>query len=66
MSYTPRLEDAVRAVREGEGVAAYLLPPTTAQRIRKVVEQGDRLPQKSTFFWPEPRTGVVLMPLDPA
>ena len=44
------------AVRSGEAVAAYLLPPTTPDRIRKVVERGERLPQKSTYFWPKPRT----------
>ena len=28
------------------------------------VERGERLPQKSTYFWPKPRTGMVMMPLD--
>ena len=28
------------------------------------VDGGERLPQKSTYFWPKPRTGVILMPLD--
>ncbi len=51
-------------MRSGRAVAAYLLPPTTPDRIRKVVERGERLPQKSTYFWPKPRTGVILMPLD--
>ena len=52
------------AVADGEASPPYLLPPTTPDRIRKVVERGERLPQKSTYFWPKPRTGVVLMPLD--
>ena len=43
-------------------VAAYFLPPTTPERIRAVVERGERLPQKSTYFWPKPRTGMVMMP----
>jgi uncharacterized protein (DUF1015 family) len=47
-------------------VAAYLLPATTPERIRDVIARGDRLPQKSTFFWPKPRTGMVIRPLDPA
>jgi uncharacterized protein (DUF1015 family) len=60
-------EDAVAAeaaVRDGEAEAAYFLPPTTANRILAVVERGERLPQKSTFFWPKPRTGMVLRLLD--
>jgi uncharacterized protein (DUF1015 family) len=39
------------------------LPPTTPDRIRGVVERGERLPRKSTFFWPKPRTGIVMMPV---
>jgi uncharacterized protein (DUF1015 family) len=60
-------EDAVAAegaVRDGDAEAAYFLPPTTADRILAVVERGERLPQKSTFFWPKPRTGMVIRLLD--
>jgi uncharacterized protein (DUF1015 family) len=64
LRFTPDPGEAVAAVAAGEAVAAYLLPPTTPDRIRKVVERGERLPQKSTYFWPKPRTGVILMPLD--
>jgi len=66
LRFVPDAELAAAAVRDGDAVAAYLLPPTTTERIRKVVELGSRLPQKSTYFWPKPRTGMVLMPLDPA
>jgi uncharacterized protein (DUF1015 family) len=54
------------AVRSGEAIAAYLLPPTDAATIRSVIDGGDRLPQKSTFFWPKPRTGLVIRPHDAA
>jgi hypothetical protein len=64
LRFTPDAVEAVAAVGSGGAVAAYLLPPTTPDRIRKVVERGERLPQKSTYFWPKPRTGVILMPLD--
>ncbi len=66
LAYVPDAERAVAQVRSGVAVAAWLLPPTTTERIRSVVERGDRLPQKSTYFWPKPRTGLVMMPLDPA
>jgi uncharacterized protein (DUF1015 family) len=64
--FTPDAGAAVAAVRDGDAVAAYLLPPTTPERIGDVIARGDRLPQKSTFFWPKPRTGMVIRPLDPA
>ena len=65
LRYLPDAHDADDAVRRGEAVAAWFLPPTTPDRIRKVVERGERLPQKSTYFWPKPRTGMIMMPLDP-
>ena len=64
LRYVSDARQADEAVRSGEAVAAYLLPPTTPERIRAVIERGDRLPQKSTYFWPKPRTGMIMMPLD--
>jgi uncharacterized protein (DUF1015 family) len=66
LRFTPDAHEAIEAVARKEAIAAYMLPPTTPDRIRKVVERGERLPQKSTYFWPKPRTGMVLMPLDAA
>jgi uncharacterized protein (DUF1015 family) len=66
LRYTPDAALAEAAVRGGEAVAAYLLPATSASRIRAVVDAGGQLPQKSTFFWPKPRTGLVIRPLDRA
>jgi len=48
------------AVLTGDAVAAYFLPATTTERIRGVIERGERLPQKSTYFWPKPRTGMII------
>jgi uncharacterized protein (DUF1015 family) len=62
--FTHDADTADDAVRDGSAVAAYFLPPTTPERIRAVIARGARLPRKSTFFWPKPRTGMVMMPLD--
>jgi uncharacterized protein (DUF1015 family) len=62
--FTPDAAIAEAAVRSGDALAAYILPPTTADAIRGVVERGQRLPQKSTFFWPKPLTGMVMRPLE--
>jgi uncharacterized protein (DUF1015 family) len=62
LRFTPDAVAAEEAVRAGRAVAAYFLPPTEAATIRSVVDSGERLPQKSTFFWPKPRTGMVLRP----
>ena len=64
LRFTHVAADADTAVRDGSAIAAYLLPGTTTDRVRAVIERGDRLPRKSTFFWPKPRTGMILMPVD--
>lgn len=56
--------EADRAVRMREAAGAWFLPPTTTSRIGAVLDSGERLPRKSTYFWPKPRTGFVLRPLD--
>jgi uncharacterized protein (DUF1015 family) len=61
--FTHDAGDADEMVRTGQAVAAYLLPPTHPDRILAAIRRGERLPRKSTFFWPKPRTGMVLMPL---
>jgi uncharacterized protein (DUF1015 family) len=64
LRFTPDAVEAEDAVRNREAVAAFFLPPTDAARIRDVIDRGERLPRKSTFFWPKPRTGLVIRPLD--
>jgi hypothetical protein len=64
LRFTPDAVEAEDAVRDLEAVAAFFLPPTDAARIRDVIDRGERLPRKSTFFWPKPRTGLVIRPLD--
>jgi uncharacterized protein (DUF1015 family) len=53
------------AVRSGQADLALFLPPARVENVRAVVASGGRLPQKSTYFWPKPRTGMVLRPLEP-
>jgi uncharacterized protein (DUF1015 family) len=55
---------AEEAVVAGDASTAYILPPTSVDLVRAVVQEGGVLPQKSTYFWPKPRTGMVLRPLD--
>lgn len=64
LRFTPDAVEAEEAVRQGRAAAAFFLPATTATRIRSVIDQGERLPQKSTYFWPKPRTGMVIRSLD--
>jgi uncharacterized protein (DUF1015 family) len=51
---------AEEAVLSGRASHAYILPPTRVDRVWEVVKDRGRLPEKSTYFWPKPRTGMVL------
>jgi uncharacterized protein (DUF1015 family) len=64
VSYQPDAVAAEEAVRGRTATSALFLPPTHVERIRPIVERGKRLPEKSTYFWPKPRTGMVIRPLD--
>jgi uncharacterized protein (DUF1015 family) len=63
LRFTHSAADAEEAVRDATAVAAYLLAPTTSERVLAAIERGERLPRKSTFFWPKPRTGLLFMPV---
>ena len=53
-----------RAVAEGEAQAGILLRPVTVEQIVAIADGGERMPPKSTFFHPKPRTGLVFRSID--
>lgn len=52
------------AVQSGAAQAGVLLRPVTIDQIVDIAEGGEKMPPKSTFFAPKPRTGVVFRSLD--
>ncbi|MGY4706751.1 DUF1015 domain-containing protein [Candidatus Bipolaricaulota sp. J31] len=61
VDYTPYAEKAVRAVDEGKAQLAVLLNPTRVEEVLAVADRGERMPQKSTDFYPKLLTGLVAM-----
>jgi hypothetical protein len=57
---------AREAVLSDEADAAVLLRPVSIDQIARTARGGRRMPPKSTFFQPKPRTGMVFRELDPA
>ena len=53
-------------VEKGAADAAVLLRPVTVAQIRAAAFAGVRMPEKTTFFSPKPRTGMVFRSLDEA
>ena len=56
--------EAMEALRDGEGQAAFLLRPVTVKQIDEWANERRRMPPKTTFFSPKPRTGMVFRSLD--
>ncbi len=65
---TPGYVHLVREVVEGLGTGKYplaaLVMPATVEDIRKVSETGERMPAKSTYFYPKLASGLVFNPLE--
>ncbi|HEX8463141.1 MAG TPA: DUF1015 domain-containing protein [Abditibacterium sp.] len=64
IAYTIDASEAMRQVEIGEGGAAFLLRETPVEQVKRVADAGDKMPQKSTYFYPKVATGLVLRPLD--
>jgi len=61
--YTRDPQQALQAVQRRETQAAVLLNATRVRQIRDVAQADDRMPQKSTYFYPKLITGLVINPL---
>ena len=65
---TPGYVHLVSEVVEGLGTGKYplavLVMPASVDDIRKVSETGERMPAKSTYFYPKLASGLVFNPLD--
>src|SRR5438552_4331877 len=46
-----------------DGATTVLLRPVDAQTLKKVADSWERLPQKTTYFYPKAPAGLVLRPL---
>jgi len=56
--------EAMEALEHGEGQAAFLLRPVTVKEIEEWANERRRMPPKTTYFSPKPRTGMVFRSLD--
>ncbi|MBI4714986.1 MAG: DUF1015 family protein, partial [Nitrospirae bacterium] len=52
--------EAIREFRDGKYQLVFLLNPTRMEEIIEVAGAGDRMPQKSTYFYPKLLTGLVI------
>jgi uncharacterized protein (DUF1015 family) len=63
LTYQHGVDNVVAAVARGDAQAGILLRPVSVDHIADVAHARDRMPPKTTFFSPKPKTGIVLRPL---
>lgn len=62
--YQHGVDEILEALRRGEAEAGVLLRPASVAQIDANAHEGRRMPPKTTFFHPKPRTGPVFRPTD--
>ncbi len=60
IEYMTSAQDAVKRVRRGDAEAAVLLRRTRIEDVLAVAKAGQRMPGKSTYFYPKAPAGLVL------
>lgn len=58
--YTRDEREAIGWVSSGEASVAFLLNPPTVQEVREVALAGEKMPPKSTYFYPKLLSGLVM------
>jgi len=64
VTYSRDPEDALSKVDRGEEQIFFLLNPTSPDEVRRVADRGEKMPQKSTDFYPKLLTGLVLSKME--
>ncbi|HMS85485.1 MAG TPA: DUF1015 domain-containing protein [Nitrospira sp.] len=62
--YTKDDLEALEWVHRGTGTGAFLLNATKVSEVQAVAAAGERMPHKSTYFYPKPLTGLVINVMD--
>ena len=60
ISFFSRPEDAFEQARTQKDQAVFFMRPTRIEQVWKVAVSGQKMPQKSTNFYPKLTTGLVI------
>ncbi len=60
LTYTRDEAEALQAVASGQAQLSFILNPTRIEQVTAVAAAGDKMPQKSTYFYPKILTGLVI------
>jgi uncharacterized protein (DUF1015 family) len=64
VAYTVDFKEAYQQIKDGKYQLAFLLNPPQPGVVKAVADAQDRMPSKSTYFYPKLPAGLVINPLD--
>ena len=64
VAYIVDLKEAYQQIKEGKYQLAFLLNPPQPEMVKAVADAQDRMPSKSTYFYPKLPVGLVINPLN--
>jgi len=59
LAYSYDRQEAINSVLDQGYQLALLISPVKAEVVKAIADAGDRLPRKSTYFYPKPPAGLV-------
>src|SRR5262245_18980501 len=62
--YVHLVDEVVESLGTGEFPLATLVMPATVDHIKSISEHRERMPAKSTYFYPKLLSGLVINPLE--
>jgi uncharacterized protein (DUF1015 family) len=63
--FTPDAELVRSEVETGGAACGFLIPPVGVESVWNLASSGAKMPEKSTYFFPKPRDGIVIRALEP-
>ena len=62
--YSQDEESVLQALEKEDFQAAFILNATKAEEILAIVSTGEKMPQKSTYFYPKLLSGLIVNKID--
>jgi uncharacterized protein (DUF1015 family) len=63
--YSQDEEAVLQALEKEDFQAAFILNPPKAEEVLAIASRGEKMPQKSTYFYPKLSSGLIINKIDP-
>jgi len=64
LDYVKDSDTAIEKVNEDKYQAALILNATKFDQVMRIADKGEKMPRKSTYFYPKPISGLVMYPME--